>query len=92
MGNVSTACRCESTGGESGAVFSLLASQELQAFHARITELGVKKTEHLHMLTDADLERIGMKLVQRQLLEELIAQINISTSNPHVPLDYSSRL
>jgi hypothetical protein len=38
------------------------------------------------------LERIGMKLVQRQLLEELIAQINISTSNPHVPLDYSSRL
>ena len=61
--------------------------QELHAFHARITDLGVKKMEHLHMLTDADLEQIGMKLVQRQLLEELIAQINISTSNPYVPLD-----
>ena len=62
MGNNASACSCESTGGDADLVFSALASKDLQEFYGRVTsDLGVKMVQNLSLLTDADLDRIGMK-------------------------------
>jgi hypothetical protein len=79
MGNNASACSCESTGGDADPVFSVLASKGLQGFYGKVTsDLGVNTVQHLRMLTDADLDRIGMKSVQKQLLKELVTEIRTS--------------
>ena len=76
MGNNASQCSCESTGGDADPVFSVMASKDLQEFYGRVTsDLGVKTVQNLSLLMDADLDRIGMKPVQKQLLKELVAEI-----------------
>jgi hypothetical protein len=84
MGNTLSSCNCDRAGGhESGAVFALLAKIELQEFYEKLTkDLGVRPRylQDLKLLEEADLDRIGLKKVQKVRLQNAIVDVRPHTA------------
>jgi len=59
-------------------VVKLLQSVNLETFIDPLADLGVEGTSELHYVTDADLEKMGMTVIQRRKFKEIAASERVT--------------